>query len=66
VFSQEEITLLTHLQGGATNREIAESLGLTTSEVADRTRALLRMLGAENRQELRSRIAAAVGIRVVV
>jgi len=65
VFSQEEITLLTHLQGGATNREIAERLGLTASEVADRTTALLRRLAAENRQELLARIAAA-GINVVV
>ena len=66
MFSQEEIALLTHLQGGATNREIAERLGLRTSEVADRTRALLQSLGAKNRQELRARIAAAVGIPVVV
>ena len=55
--SPEELELALHLQRGATLRQIAERLGLSTSEVADRTVQLLRKLRTSSRQELHARIA---------
>lgn len=55
--SPEELELALQLQRGATLRQISERLGLSTSEVADRTVLLLRKLKARSRQELYERIA---------
>ena len=55
--SPEELELALHLQRGATLRQIAERLGLTTSEVAESTVRLLRKLKTRSRQDLHARIA---------
>jgi DNA-binding NarL/FixJ family response regulator len=49
--SDREWSVLGLIAGGATNREIAEQLYLSTHTVKDHTRTLYRKLGARNRPE---------------
>ena len=49
--SEREREVLTHMAGGATNKEIAERLFLSPHTVKEHTSALYRKLGVRNRAE---------------
>jgi DNA-binding NarL/FixJ family response regulator len=58
--SRRQAEILTELEAGATNKEIARKLGISLATVKMHVRALLNLVGARNRTEAVMRLRRAV------